>query len=213
MRFNREIYFDSVRDSLFNGSMNQVQVNGQNVILTIFEMRVYRGSTDDLRHCAYPLATTAHETGFEMAPIVEYGKGDGMEYGVPDPETKQTYYGRGFVQLTWRDNYARATRELQLTGENDLEWHADSALKMPIAAAVMYQGMTGGWFRTHDDGKPETLARYFSNTVNDPYEAREIINGDKSKVPSWSGGVSIGNLIKGYHEKFLAALEVSCAQI
>jgi len=36
----------------------------------------------------------------EMQPIEEYGKGKGMKYGSPDPETGQTYYGRGFVQTT-----------------------------------------------------------------------------------------------------------------
>ena len=30
-------------------------------------------------------------------------------------------------------------------------------------------------------------------------------------MPSWSGGVSIGNLIKGYHIQFLSALEASLA--
>ena len=36
-----------------------------------------------------------------------------------------------------------------------------------------------------------------------------MINGDKHIVPSWSGGVSIGKLIAGYHEHFLEALTVS----
>jgi hypothetical protein len=69
--------------------------------------------------------------------------------------------------------------------------------------------MEQGWFRTHDDGKPETLARYFGPDVDDPYGAREIINGDKSKVPSWSGGIPIGKLIEGYHDSFLEALTLA----
>ena len=54
--------------------------------------------SDNLRWLSYPLATAAHETGFTMQPIAEYGLGKGMEYGKPDPETGQTYYGRGYVQ-------------------------------------------------------------------------------------------------------------------
>jgi hypothetical protein len=92
------------------------------------------------------------------------------------------------------------------------EWHADNQLLPEIAARTMFQGMIEGWFRTKD-GKPETLTRYFDADTDDPYNARGIINGDKSKVPSWSGGVSIGNLIKGYHNAFLNALEASVRDV
>ena len=37
-----------------------------------------------------------------------------------DPQTGQTYYGRGFVQLTWRDNYARADAEIPLIDEDSV---------------------------------------------------------------------------------------------
>lgn len=203
--FDRAIYFDAVRGPLFGGSMDQGQVDGQEYILTVWERRP---PTDDLRHLAYPLATALHETASTMLPIEEYGKGAGMSYGAPDTETGQTYYGRGFVQLTWRDNYARATKELHLRGEYDLEWNAPRALGPLIAAATMFKGMEQGWFRTKD-GAPETLQRYFSETVNDAYNARGIINGDKSTVPDWSDGKSIGKLIAGYHDSFLAALTAS----
>lgn len=200
MKFDREIYFDAVRP-MFGGSLNQGQVDGQNAILGCWE--VARGT--DLRHLAYMLATTKHETASEMLPIEEYGKGEGMSYGVPDPETKQTYYGRGFVQLTWRENYARADAEIGLENDRSCEWHAENALVPTIAARIMFAGMAQGWFRS-SDGLPETLGRYFNETTDDPYNAREIINGDKTFVPSWSHGVSIGNLIADYHEDFFTAL-------
>lgn len=206
MRFNRKEYFDVVRELLFGGAMDEGQVVGQEAILTCWEM--FRPSPE-VRYLAYMLATTKHETGSTMLPIEEYGKGEGMDYGTPDPETGQTYYGRGFVQLTWRDNYAFATQEIGLIEENDLEWHAEAALDPAIAAAVMGRGMMEGWFRTHEDGKPETLARYFNEDTDDAYNAREIINGDKTKIPDWSHGVSIGHLIEGYHHDFLSALIAS----
>jgi len=207
--FNREVFFNVVRGTLFHGSFTQQQVNGMDAILDAWEDSP---RSDNLKHLAYPLATTAHETGFTMAPIEEYGKGQGMAYGVSDPETGQTYYGRGYVQLTWRDNYARADEELNFSGSTSLEWHAERALDHYVAAEVMFQGMEEGWFRSDDEGR-QTLDRYFSDTADNSYEAREIINGDKSKVPSWSGGVSIGNLIKGYHIQFLAALEAAAAAV
>lgn len=207
--FDRKTYFDSVRASLFSGTMSQQQVEGQEAILGEWENPAQTGiPTSDPRWLAYMLATTYHETSQKMWPIEEYGKGKGMAYGKVDPETGETYYGRGYVQLTWRDNYRRATQQLGLKGDADLEWHAAMALDPQIAADVMFQGMRAGWFRS-SGGKPETLARYFSATVDDPYGAREIINGDKKTVPTWSNGVSIGNLIKGYHQKFLTALNAS----
>jgi len=207
--FDRQVFFDAVRGSIFHGSMTQQQVDGMNAILEAWEVNP---RSDNLRHLSYPLATTAHETGFTMAPIEEYGKGSGQEYGKPDPETGQTYYGRGYVQLTWRDNYARADKELGFSNIDSLEWHAERALEHYVAANVMFEGMTYGWFRSDAEGR-QCLARYFNDEVDDSYGAREIINGDKHIVPSWSGGVSIGNLIKGYHIHFLAALEASCAPV
>jgi len=204
--FDRDIFFDKVRSNPFDGSLNQSQIDGMDAILTAWEEEP---RSDDLRWLAYAMATAAHETGMEMQPIEEYGKGEGMEYGKPDPTTGQTYYGRGYVQTTWRENYARADKELGLHNELSCEWHAENQLDPAIAAETMFQGMVEGWFRTHDDGKPETLERYFNEGTDEPYQAREIINGDKSKVPSWSGGISIGNLIAGYHDDFLAALEAA----
>jgi putative chitinase len=206
--FDRDIFFNSVRPSLFAGTLTQQQVDGMDAILTAWELAPL---SDDLRHLAYPLATTIHETASTMWPIEEYQKGAGQPYGKKDPETGQTYYGRGFVQLTWRDNYAKADYKLGFNGFDSLEWHAENALKLDVASAVMFIGMAEGWFRT-TDGTPNTLAKYFSDSSNDAYKARDIINGDMSKIPSWSGGVSIGNLIKGYHLKFLDALNASFVQ-
>jgi hypothetical protein len=200
---DRELFFEAVRAKPFNGKLNQAQVDGQEAILGAWEADY---SFWDLRWLAYALATTFHETSKEMLPIEEYGKGSGMSYGKPDPETGQTYYGRGYVQLTWRDNYAKADREIGLEGDNSCEWHAENALDPEYAAEIMFTGMRDGWFRTAKDGSKETLQKYFNDTRDDPFTAREIINGDKNTVPSWSNGVSIGNLIRGYHNSFLAAL-------
>ena len=200
---DRQTFFDVVRGTLFYGAMTQAQVDGMNAILDAWEANP---RSDNLRWLSYPLATTAHETGFTMQPIEEYGKGKGMSYGAPDPETGHAYYGRGFVQLTWADNYKRCDQELGLTGGESCYLHPELQLEASLAAETMFQGMTEGWFRG-DEIDRQTLDRYFNDTKDDSYGAREIINGDKHIVPSWSGGVSIGNLIKGYHQNFLVALE------
>ena len=208
MNFDRTRYFDAVRGSLFGGSMSTDQVEGQEAILGEWELQEAETAMTDVRWLAYMLATTYHETSQEMQPIEEYGKGSGTEYGKPDPTTGKVYYGRGYVQLTWASNYQRATAELGLKGDADLYWHPEMALDPQIAADVMFLGMRDGWFRSDSKGR-QTLGRYFSIDTDDPYTAREIINGDKSKIPTWSNGVSIGKLVEGYHDNFLAALEVS----
>lgn len=207
--FDRKIYFDAVRSSLFGGRLTQQQVDGQNFTLDVWEICHYKW---DYRWLAYALATTLHETASTMWPIEEYGKGSGQPYGKPDPETGQAYYGRGFVQLTWRDNYEKMTpvvADAFPTDDTiDLAWMPEQALIPDYAAEIMFFGMNEGMFRSDSKG-PQRFLRYFSETVNDAYGAREIINGDKHIVPSWSNGMSIGNLIKGYHDKFIKALNSS----
>jgi hypothetical protein len=194
MMFDRTAYFNAVRGSMFQGSMSQQQVDGQSAILSQWETQSTGTPMTDLRWLAYMLATTYHETAQKMWPIEEYGKGSGKEYGKKDPETGQTYYGRGFVQLTWRDNYHKATVNLGLTDERDIEWHAEQALDLAIASRIMFRGMAEGWFT----GKK--LGMYFDEDTNDPVNARIIINNDVSKM---------GKTIAGYHDKFMVALETS----
>jgi predicted chitinase len=131
------------------------------------------------------LATAHHETDRTMQPIREYGRGKNRPYGVVDPETGQAYYGRGYVQLTWRDNYAKMGK---LCGA-DLVKTADLALRADYAAIIMFEGMIAGSFT----GKK--LAKYFDPTTEDWVNARRIINGlDKA------------NAIAAYGKAYYAAI-------
>jgi hypothetical protein len=198
MRFDRQKFFDYVRSDPFDGSLTQSQVDGMEAVLGAWER--YRSDLD-LRFLAYEFATAFHETGQQMVAIEEWGKGEGHDYGEPDPETGQAYYGRGLVQLTWRENYARADHEIQiligvLVG---MEADADKALIAKVAVAVMFLGMELGWFRGDSDG-PYTLGRFFNSDTDDARGARNIINGDVS---------SMGNTIAEYHYTFLNALQIA----
>ena len=202
---DRGVFFDKVRANPFPGSLTQQQVDGMNAILDFYEAQF---TWDDLRWLAYLFATAKWETSSTMWPIEEYGKGGSADYAKIDPQTGQGYWGRGLVQLTWRENYARADIEMGWSGASSCEYHADLQLKIEWAAPTAFLGMSEGWFRT-SGGTPNTLGKYFNATTDDAYNAREIINGDKSKVPSWSGGVNIGNYIAGDHRAFLAALKAA----
>ena len=121
----------------------------------------------DLRHVAYMLATVKHETAKTYLPIKEYGKGQGRKYGVPDKVTGKTYYGRGYVQLTWKDNYKAMGDVLKL----DLVHNPDLALVPENAYRIMSYGMRNGSFTG------VSLKRYIHDEVCNYVDARRIING------------------------------------
>jgi putative chitinase len=165
---DRRYFYARVRHLLFNGKLTAEQVSGMEAILNEWERR----KLTDLRWLAYMLATTKWETAHTMQPIAEYGKGKGRKYGVPDPETGQTYYGRGYVQLTWRRNYEEMQRLLQEAGiDVDLVNDPDLAMRPDVAAFILFEGMIRGSFT----GKK--LADYFNAELGDGVEARRIING------------------------------------
>lgn len=161
---DRRIFFDGIRERLFHGRLSQRQVDGINFILAEWDRRFVNG---DLRWLAYMLATTQWETASTMWPIEEYGKGKGRSYGEPDPVTGRTYFGRGFVQLTWKTNYQRMSGLLGV----DLVNEPGMALEPRIATCILFDGMRDGLFT--GVGLPD----YFSAEKNDPVNARRIVNG------------------------------------
>lgn len=190
---NRKYFFDSIRDSLFHGDFTQPQVEGLDAILDRWEA----SGLTDLRWLAYMLATCYHETAKTMQPIEEYGKGNGYKYGkkikrsgIPYTLPDKIYYGRGYVQLTWYENYETMGRLLGI----DLLNNPELALHPNIAAQIMFEGMTKG--NSHfGDFTGKSLENYFNETKEDWVNARRIINGiDKAE------------LIAGYGKEFFTAL-------
>ena len=179
---NRKFFFDYVRNNLFGQRLRPTQVDGLTAIIDEWDSS--HAKKDD-RWLAYMLATTHHETDKTMQPIEEYGKGKGKPYGLPDPDTGQVYYGRGFVQLTWKRNYGMMSK---VTGA-DLLNKPERALELPIATQVLFYGMANGSFT----GKK--LGDYFSPLKEDWVNARRIINAlDKA------------NIIGDYARRYYAAI-------
>ncbi|UII76529.1 hypothetical protein LV716_01700 [Flagellimonas sp. HMM57] len=178
---NRTFFFDYIRHRLHFGRLSQKQVNGYTLLLDYWETNQLK----DTRWLAYVLATTYHETDKTIRPIAEYGKGKGREYGKRDPDTGQIYYGRGYVQLTWKENYSKYSDILGI----DLVNNPDLALDQNVATEILFHGMVNGIFT----GKK--LMDYFNANTSDWYNARKIVNGNDKKF-----------IIGDYGKEFFAAI-------
>lgn len=115
---------------------------------------------------AYVLATAYLETNRTMQPVKEaYYLGSraesyrrGLRYF--------PWYGRGFVQLTWKDNYDRVGK---LLGKNFIA-DPESVMDPRTSAEILVKGMKGGWF----SGKK--LDDYINSEKTDFFSARKIVN-------------------------------------
>lgn len=149
----------------------------------------------DRRKLAYCLATFKWETAHTMRPIDEIG-GDAYFNRRYGPQTSvgkmlgntkagdgALYHGRGYVQITGRNNYAKAKR---LTGI-DLINEPDHAKDPEVAYQIAIQGMMDGWFTGRK------LSNYFMGDNADYLNARKIINGlDQAE--------KIANMARSYSE-------------
>jgi putative chitinase len=189
MAIHRDYFYDNIRYYLFK-SFTQDQVDGLNVFLDWHDHEnppiPHKYHIDD-RCLAYIMATTFHETARTMQPIEEYGKGAGKSYGEPAGPYGEKYYGRGYVQLTWYDNYKRQDEKLGLKGE--LVKDAGLALDAEIAKKVIIFGMCDG------DFTGRALGDFFTIEDTNWYDARTIVNGHDQ-----------ASTIAGYAEKFLNAI-------
>jgi hypothetical protein len=156
----------------------------------------------DPRCIAYVLATIKHECGETWLPIEEWGRGAGHAYGAPvhvtDPDSGATwnvvYDGRGYVQLTWQENYRRFDTRLALG--NRLWLRPDTAMEPDTAWKICSLGMGQGLFT----GKG--LNDYIAGPLCDYVGARRIINGQAR-----------AHLIAGYAHTFEDMLEASATGV
>lgn len=172
---------------------------------------------DNLPGLAYALATAWHETGATMQPVREgfkktdaaafahvtaYCKANGIANYAARAPNGNSYYGRGYVQLTHAGNYKKMGQTLGLGTK--LYDRPDEVMKPGVAAQILIAGMIDGLFRPAK-GK---LSDYFGASQK-WFEARELINGDKNKMPKWLKGTKIGTAIANYGKGFAGALKFS----
>lgn len=189
---NRTTFFSNL--PIFK-TITHKQMQGMNAILDEWEAQ----GLYDARHLAYMMATCYWETARTMQPIEEYGKGKGRPYGTNTKhsgvkyEGSNLYYGRGFVQLTWYENYELMGRLLGI----DLLNKPELALDMTISVKILFEGMMKG-SSSFGDFTGKCLEMYFNDTKSDAIGARKIINGqDRAQQ------------IADYYMVFLLALQKS----
>lgn len=190
---NRQAFYTAARP-IFGGSMSQEQVDGCERILAACEGLA-------VSWVAYLLATAKHETAQTMQPVREtLAKTDADAVGRLDrafkagklPWVKRAYWafdndgktwlGRGYVQLTHKDNYAKASKLVGL----DLVANPSLAMQPEVAAKILVQGCATGMF---------TGKRLGDYLPGDYVNARRVVNGtDKAE------------LIAGYAARFEGAL-------
>jgi hypothetical protein len=130
---------------------------------------------------AYILATAEHETNNTFRSVAE-------GYYKKNPQAFQRslryypYFGRGLVQLTWKNNYERAQNEvIKKLGYNDVDivknpdWLTSNDPRVDdVNARILIQGIRNGWFTS----KPGTnLETYIPKNGTPNYRgARYLVN-------------------------------------
>ncbi|WP_281859103.1 hypothetical protein [Litoreibacter halocynthiae] len=204
-KINRKFFFDTVRLTLFDGSLRKTQVQGLTALLDYWEQ--HHAAKDD-RWLAYVLGTAHHEVDRKMQPIKEYGSNSYFfrMYDIEGDRPKVAkrlgnlakgdgvlFHGRGFVQITGRYNYADWENRLG-TDLTSSRAKADKVLNLVRATEIIFEGMILGTFT----GKK--LSDYFLNVRQDWEGARRIVNGTDKKA-----------LIASYSKSYYAAISYTTA--
>lgn len=145
------------------GKMNEKQRESIEEIIRAFD----KYGDKDLNKLAYILGTARHESNFRP---IEERRASSSQTEVYNKQNKYWYtgyYGRGFVQLTWKRNYQKMS---DLLGVNLVD-NPNLALNTKYAARILVQGMLKGSFTR------KKLDTYINDQKLDFYNARKTVNG------------------------------------
>jgi len=192
MKFDQDKFVNLYKTQ--DDALNSSQASGLRTLLGFLEQDK---DINDMRWAAYMLATVKHECANQWQPIEEYGKGEGQTYGEPVPVKgsdgktyTNRYYGRGYVQLTWKNKYETMSHNLNLGDQ--LVIHPERALEPAISYRIMSFGMRNGSFTGVG------LGDFINGSKCDYYNARRVVNY-----------VDQAAKIQGYAQKLEALLRES----
>lgn len=200
---NLQTFFNEIRPMFY--PLTAEQVKGVEGIINAFN-EVGDGDQDTL---AYALATAYYES--PMIPVREgFAKTDEgarravealarrrgpksavARYSKPAGPYGHVYYGRGFPQLTWLDNYEKSSKDAGV----DLVKNPDAMLDPKISARILIKGIMDG--RWNGRGKGIDFYEGEDEFLDDKEaaEARRTVNVQDKAVQ-----------IAGYHRRFYNAL-------
>lgn len=161
-----KIFLDSFSKAFTKPNQAQCQSIAQ--IITSFQINGDR----DFRKLAYILATALHESKLLTIKEIRGNAGSDL-YNLQEKYWNTGFYGRGFVQLTHKDNYIKMGKRLNI----DLVNNPELALNKIHASDILVIGMMEGIFT----GK--SLKDYINSNGEDYFTARKIVNGlDRAKL-------------------------------
>ena len=162
MKFNRASFFASFHSLI--GTLHQSQVDGIEFLLTAIEGD---DRWESVPQVSYFFATVQHETAARYQPIKEFRAKEGSSGRANQDRYWLTgYYGRGYVQITWKKNYEKF-------GIAD---EPEKALEPETAYEIATKGMLEGLFTGHK------LSEFIKDEKRDYHNARRVINGlDKAR--------------------------------
>ena len=210
---DEEHFLGCIRPKMFKRGMRDKQVQSLKAFIGDWDGR--RKATD-LRWLAYIMGTAYHET--QLVPVREgFKKTDAaarkfvkflydrkitkLPYFRPDQTTGHVYYGRGFVQLTWGQNYKKMGIAIGMGDQ--LYQNPELLLDPKVAAKILTTGMIIGAFRYSKTKRPkgkQKLSLFFNSTEENWVGARTVINGDLKKN---------GERVAGYAKKFHGCLKLA----
>lgn len=161
-----------------------------------------------LREVAYVLATIRWETGHSFEPVREKRASRDRQPRLWESQQRywrDGFYGRGYVQLTWRENYRKAGQRLAgltvSTGDTGAGGHRtltirpdtfvenpDLLLEREPSYLICARGMREGWFT----GK--RLGQYIrEQSPPDYFGARKVVNGtdQAERIAQYAQGMEL----------------------
>lgn len=170
MELDHKKFYDAIRLDL--GPLTQANVSGFELVLSEAAKR-----NTEAADLAYICGTAWWESGKTMQPVRE-------AYWLSEAWRKKhlrywPYYGRGLVQLTWKDNYQLVSDFYGI----DFVKNPDLVLNPQHSVNILFDGMTRGWFTGKElDDFIDDLDESDEEDLREYIAARKIVNGTDRQV-------------------------------
>lgn len=201
MKFDKTKFFNDYRGRF--GPLQQKEVDGLDFLLDQIEAD---NQFTILRQVAYLLATVKGETGI-FQPLKEKRANPNKQPKLFKQQQKyfpSGFFGRGYVQLTFKENYQNAGKKLAgtqievrnsdgskrtVTVDKDTFVNEPNLVMQPTASyQILARGMREGWFRKRSNGVPFKLADFIKDGSPPDYRgARNIVNHPSSAADKFAG--------------------------